>query len=346
MYGRQVDIIATKDGKTIAIEAKTNKSAVMKWLASSDALNILPKISLLYLAIPQALVEDDILSFAKNLRVGVMTVTTDGKIKWLLVGDETGEGAISTGSSVPNRVLPGETFEIKLHLQNRSAKIVPDIEFECIPVTPFRIARGERKRKKIPYIEPGREESFSFSIVVDEKATPGVYTVFLKNMADGRLRTDYFRIQVASLLEEDVRTLVSQVVSELDTSISNISKALEKIQDSILKGVIDIRSEIIDKSIWNEVGIYCLAHGLYQQARAVYEAMLQTIEQYEQQHPKEKPVHKGLALHNLGIALYNLGQPDEAKRALERAYEEDQRTFGLENAKKGLAKKALETLAF
>jgi tetratricopeptide (TPR) repeat protein len=74
--------------------------------------------------------------------------------------------------------------------------------------------------------------------------------------------------------------------------------------------------------------------------------MLRTIEQYDQQHPEDKPVHKGLALHNLGIALYNLGQLDEAKRALERAYEEDQRTFGLENAKKGLAKKALETLAF
>jgi hypothetical protein len=54
-------------------------------LGGSGACFLESKRSLVYLAIPQALVEDDILSFAKNLRVGVMTVTTEGKIKWLLV---------------------------------------------------------------------------------------------------------------------------------------------------------------------------------------------------------------------------------------------------------------------
>ena len=70
--------------------------------------------------------------------------------------------------------------------------------------------------------------------------------------------------------------------------------------------------------------------------------MLATIEREEKK--KSKPLHKGLALHNLGLALFSQGKLREAKECLEKALQEDRRTYGEEKAKGSLAKQALDSL--
>jgi len=173
----------------------------------------------------------------------------------------------------------------------------------------------------------------------------------LKNVEAARLyllyKGDLFRTYWVNatrpLSEEELREDIIKVVEGIKRTVSDIEKVLEEIRVSALNGVINIQDNVIDKSVWNDLGIYCLETGLFGQAEHVYDRMLQTIIDYEE--ANKIRIHKGLALHNLGVALYKQGRVRDAVQKFSDAFEEDRKTFGEIEAQRGLAKKALDELS-
>lgn len=95
----------------------------------------------------------------------------------------------------------------------------------------------------------------------------------------------------------------------------------------------------IEASVWNDLGLYFLNNGIYLDALRIYEHMLQTIPKLES--AKSMAIHKGLPLHNIGVAQINLRNYDEGIPNILKAYEEDIDTFGETEAEKMLASKVM-----
>ena len=142
--------------------------------------------------------------------------------------------------------------------------------------------------------------------------------------------------------EEELQKDVISAVQGLKDSVSKVKKVLEEIDIAVFSGIINIQDNVIDKSVWNDVGIYCLNNEFYHVSELVYRRMLDTIVKYEK--ANNTTLHKGLAFHNLGISLLHLGRREEAKKLIVQAYEEDRRTFGAENAERLTARETLRKI--
>lgn len=145
------------------------------------------------------------------------------------------------------------------------------------------------------------------------------------------------------LPEEERLTLESkEVLESLEYLISSMDKLLIRIKKAVLAGDLNLENHIYDSSIWNNLGLFCLRNDLPRLAGKIYTSMLETIREYERTRKVE--VYKGLALNNLGIALYSGGGYTDAKRALEKAAEEDRRVYHEQASVKGKAISALSGL--
>lgn len=148
-----------------------------------------------------------------------------------------------------------------------------------------------------------------------------------------------FQVQSTLYLESDfMEEKIKKIASEnlkLRREIDNL--LAEKREKYELKDIPESSTKEIESSGWNHLGIYFLENGMYSDAIAVYSDMLDTISKIE----KEKTViiHKGLALHNMGVAQLYLRNYDEGIPNILKAFDEDIKTFGKAVAEKQLASK-------
>ena len=98
----------------------------------------------------------------------------------------------------------------------------------------------------------------------------------------------------------------------------------------------------IDASIWNELGLWFLSNQMFLDAANIYQHMLNTILKIEKE--KGIVIHKGLALHNLGVAQLNMKDYDEGIPNILRAYDEDVEILGKTKADDSLANQVKEGL--
>ena len=129
-------------------------------------------------------------------------------------------------------------------------------------------------------------------------------------------------------------------VFETRRAIDDILRLKE--ENIVLRNIKDSKRKEIDASVWNELGLYFLNNRMYLDALITYEHMLQTISNAEKEHRAE--IHKGMPLHNIGVAQINLRNYDEGIPNILKAYEEDVKTFGKTKAKGMLANKVKEGL--
>jgi tetratricopeptide (TPR) repeat protein len=123
----------------------------------------------------------------------------------------------------------------------------------------------------------------------------------------------------------------------------SIDQLLElKKQNIVLKDIAGSNRKEIESSVWNHLGIYFLNNGMYSDAVMVYTHMLEAIAEVEAKQKVE--IHKGLALHNMGVAQLYLKNYDEGIPNILKAFEEDVKTFGKASAEKQLASKVKEGL--
>ena len=340
-----IDLLVEKDDKTLAIEVKKYRKEIFEALTVSEKFRIIPEIDLLYIAAPSSILEEDVLKFAQLRGVGILGVT-ENKVAKLEDALAIGKANFAEGTSYPTSAVPGQIFSFSHHIENIGHKIARNIEISYIPVDPFIVPPGEVSEKKIDELFPHNRISSEFRIKVKEDTEAGWYSLFTKRSAqDFELNTSIIQIKVIPKGEEYIQSIVTNAVDELNHAIStNIENALGEIDRAVMDGYINLNEHVVSKSIWNTIAMPCLNYGLGKQAETIYRGMLETIQKYESKN--DIRLHKGLALHNIGMALFYQGKRKEAKERFQEAYEEDKVSYGEEAARKGLAKKALYELTF
>jgi hypothetical protein len=335
------DIVAKKEGKEHLIEVKMSRDQILSNLIEYRNLRHLPNISFLYLAIPDELLQNDVVAVAKQVHLGLYVVSENG-IQLAVAAEEIPPGYLYfSGLLVPRLVSPGQTFEIAYEVPVQEKAFV-QVEISYLAGGPFIIPGGESGSKLSKEVSPGTTLRGKLAVGVRKDARLGLYSLYLKITGNNKIVINEALVQVQEKNEESIRQVVSLAVDELNRSLTtNIDNALRQIEEGVENGVIDIEKNTTDYSIWNEIGSFSLSRGLFQEAEGVYKRMLLTIKREETK--KGKPLHKGLAFYNLGLALYPQGKFDEAKDNFKNAYEEDKRTYG-EKANTYLAFKALSTL--
>ena len=129
----------------------------------------------------------------------------------------------------------------------------------------------------------------------------------------------------------------------LDTEIRRLIEANDyRTVNTILSESTGINKLILpfepNINFWNKAGFYYLQNGMFKQAADLYHALYDT-QLHEQK--KGDRLHKGMALHNLGVAILNLQRRPEAQQYITLAYIEDCITLG-KNAVEKLGYKTLK----
>lgn len=181
IYGRKrVDILAKNaKNKTVAFEVKrSGRKQIADDITKLDRLGFVPEIDLFYVAVPKMNLQNDLVSFAKRLRVGVVGITDSG-LDWLVQSEERQRSELRLSSSLPNLVRPGQTFEFRVVVKAVGEKTVQNIQVMYMPASPFRVPKGERNRRNIKELMCGNEKRVSFKIRVEEDAEEGKYPFYI-----------------------------------------------------------------------------------------------------------------------------------------------------------------------
>jgi len=193
---RRVDILAKKADKNIVVQVKLHERGLSDDISKSEPLTILPEVDLVYIAAPKVHLSDQLLGFAERVGVGVISVTEQG-LEWLIEGEKRSPAYLTTGASHKTTVCVGEIFEIKLSANNSGGKIARDILFSYLPAYPFRQPTGERTRRSVKQLEPGKSVEVSFKIRVQSDALPKKYPLYTRIIAEQQKpREDVFWIEV------------------------------------------------------------------------------------------------------------------------------------------------------
>jgi len=149
--------------------------------------------------------------------------------------------------------------------------------------------------------------------------------------------------KVTPLSKQTPENAVKDVIFKIFGTRKAINESLSlKEQNVILKDVEGTKRKEIDSSVWNELGLYFLNNKMYLDALITYQHMLQTIANTEKEQGVD--IHKGLPLHNIGVAQINLRNYDEGIPNILKAHEEDVKSFGKAEAEKQLAHRVKEGL--
>lgn len=140
--------------------------------------------------------------------------------------------------------------------------------------------------------------------------------------------------------KNDLGKKVRDIINRTFETRKLIDESLRlKEQNIAFRDIKGTKKKEIEAPVRNDLGLYFLNNGMYLDGLKIYEHMLQTIPKVEA--AKSVTIHKGLPLHNMGVAQINLRNYDEGIPNILKAYEEDIDTFGEAEAEKMLASKVV-----
>jgi uncharacterized membrane protein len=139
-----------------------------------------PELDELYVAAPDALLSEDNNIHAKDLGVGLISVTGQ-KLNWIVKSSRLKSAKFSgTGSSYnPEEFIPGNVFALSWHMSNRGDKIARDLEMYFTPAGPFVKAPKEKVKFKRSSLSPGEDWKETFKIKIRRNSKPGIYPLHL-----------------------------------------------------------------------------------------------------------------------------------------------------------------------
>lgn len=192
-----VDLLMKKDDKITAIEIKLrDRRGIVEDITKLSRLRFLPDVHFFFVAAPKINLQDDILGFAKRMRIGVFAVT-EQRIEPLVKSEEVLPASLLGSAGTPTNVNPGEVFEIKMSVANMGGKMARNIEIMYMPASPFRVPRGQKNHKFLKELMPNKKKSVTFKIRVEDGTKPGTYPLYARRTAEGLRPSDYlFDIEV------------------------------------------------------------------------------------------------------------------------------------------------------
>ena len=183
---KKIDLLMKRnDGKITAIEIKLrDRRGIVDDITKLSRLQFLPGVDLFYVAAPKINLQEDILGFAKKMGIGVLAIK-DQAIEQLVKSEEVSPAFLQGSSSVPNIVIPGQVFEVRISVENRGGKMARNIEIMYMPAYPFRVPKGERNHKIIKELMPGKKETVTFKVRVKDDAETGKHHLYTRRTAEG-----------------------------------------------------------------------------------------------------------------------------------------------------------------
>src|SRR6267378_6392839 len=128
--------------------------------------------------------------------------------------------------------------------------------------------------------------------------------------------------------------------TKLHESNQELEMLLSNFQTRLLGAGYDFAEFNDDIDILNDLGIFFLRRGMTTHGELLYNFMLDAITRKEKSRGR---LHKGLPLHNMGLAQIQEGNFDEGIPNLSAAYEEDVTSRGIKPAENELAFKLKES---
>jgi hypothetical protein len=173
---KQVDLLATKGDKTLAIEVKTGQANLFDALSTISTIKSSPDVDEAVLAIPRDAFNEDLSYLASILGVGIYGVSERGVD--VLVAPRGESTQLSVSTTIPGEIPSGSYFRFGLHVQNYGGKTLLDVVVSYFP-TEIIVPRGLTSAN-MGEVPPGLSRSTNFDAAVASGVKPGYYPILFK----------------------------------------------------------------------------------------------------------------------------------------------------------------------
>lgn len=178
----RIDLVATKNAIKNAIEVKYSPGDIENEINKCYTLHKFPEFDHVYVAAPAMLFSPDHVSFAKKVKVGLISVGPKS-IKWLVKSQPLKPARIGWSSNTPSQnLVPGSRFHLTLRIENKGEKVARHLEGYVATGKPF--ASVGVKRIKRASLKPGGCWKVTFEIRIRDSAHAGKYPLYYKCTAD------------------------------------------------------------------------------------------------------------------------------------------------------------------
>lgn len=199
----RVDLLAIKENQKHGIEVKTTPRGMSDDINKATILHRLPEFDYFSVAAPKIIIPDELLDFAKRVKVGVIGIEEEG-IKWLQESELLENSQLLGGARLPKDIVsPGDSIDIHRYISIHGGKVVRNLEMHFIPSGPFITYPKRKYRFKRKKLEPGElpwEETFK--IKVKKTAREGTYPLYITcTAADIQPAGSVFYIKIIKSME-------------------------------------------------------------------------------------------------------------------------------------------------
>lgn len=189
--GYRIDLLAIKDNERSGIEVKLERRGISDDISKGTILHKMPEFDYIYVAAPKILISPELLSYAKQLRIGIIGVIDEHSIEWLQKSEKLRQAQLLGSGSLPNQVrIPGSIFEVEKSVTNRGEKVIRHLEMFFISSGPFVTAPREKSRFKLAKLSPGENWKVNFKIKIKKTTKVGTYPLYLSCIAHNLRSSD------------------------------------------------------------------------------------------------------------------------------------------------------------
>ncbi len=197
--GYRLDILATKNGVRMGIEAKFGRG-LERDLVKSERLARLPELDKMYVCGPKAFMSedvqalaaqrgvgllalDDVHALAAQRGVGLVALRDDGRLEWLSQPRKLMPARLSLGGGYRYVIEPGEKATHNTTVFNGGDKAAVDIEVHMVIAPPFVARFPSRARAKLAFLDGNDKWTNPLECDVKQGTKPGKYSLLVSMTA-------------------------------------------------------------------------------------------------------------------------------------------------------------------
>jgi hypothetical protein len=174
----RVDLIASKEGTTAAVEVATNLKEVLDAMSKAAYIRTLPGVTESYVAIPEPVATPEVARYAPMVGVGIFafrgnSLYTHSSAQRLTV-------QLSVSYQYPERINRGVPFSIQVFVRNIGQKQAIKLTVKYEAAYPFNPSNPGGNERIIESLEPGAQEAVVLEAVTASTSNPGKYPIFLR----------------------------------------------------------------------------------------------------------------------------------------------------------------------
>ena len=187
--GQRLDILATRNGVRVGIEAKFGRG-LERDVVKSERLARLPEVDKMYVCGPKQFISEDVQALAAQRGVGLLALRDDGRLEWLSQPRKLLPARLSLGNSYRYVIEPGEkaTHDTTVHNSGDKAAVV--IEVHMVIAPPFVARFPSKSRAKLAFLDGHDRWTNPLECEVKPGTKPGKYALLISMTAANLPRED------------------------------------------------------------------------------------------------------------------------------------------------------------